>query len=243
MNDKSVEHIFNDGERMVPFLSHNDDELVRHYGSHNFFRKVITEDFERLKVKDVTILDVGFGTGYACYLYSKLQNVSKVFGVEISKISYDWAIENFNNKKIDYTLGDAIKYLAKKDKYDYIVTRHVLEHIEDGLNIIKENKYSKRLCISVPYNEGEGNEFHILKGIQEGSFPQYKNVEFFYEDLEGHTYDKIPKGIFINSITFVASKDNLPKVRDYFKFPFKAPNIEDIFTDLTESYSRNDSRI
>ena len=185
--------------------------------------------------KDVSILDVGFGTGYACFLYSKMDSVSRIQGIDVSQESLDWALDNFNDKKINYKLQDAVKFLAKKDKYDYIVTRHVLEHIDDGLNIIKENKYNNRLCINVPYDEGEGNEFHILKGIKESSFPSYDNVEFFYEDLSGNTYYTKPNGVFINSIVYVASKKGMVKASEYFKFPYLAPKIEDIFTDLTEN--------
>ncbi len=122
----------------------------------------------------------------------------------------------------------------------------MLEHIEDGLHVVKEDKYTKRLCINVPYDEGKGNPFHILTGIVESSFPEYKNVEFFYEDLEGNTYEKRPKGVFINSIVFIASKEGMSLVKPYFKFPVKAAGINEVIDDFTESntnYARSAIKI
>jgi len=228
-----VNKIFNDGERLVPLLTHNDDELIRHYSSHNFFRNIINKDTSRLNLNSLSILDVGFGAGYASYVYSKLSQVSKVKGIDVSEDSLVWSKENFCSPKINYELCNAIDFLSRREKYSYIVTRHVLEHIKDGLNIVKENKYTNRLCINVPYNEGDGNEFHVVKRINESLFPKYENVEFFYEDLHGNTYKNKPDSIFINSIVFIASKKGMPKVESYFKFPLKAPKLDDIIADLT----------
>lgn len=236
--ESNVDKIFNDGERLVPFLSHEEGELIRHFSSHNFFRNIITHDIEKLKLKDLSILDLGFGAGYASYIYSRISQVASVHGIDVAKDSLDWVLENFSNEKIKYEIIDAVKFLARKDKYDYIVTRHVLEHIEDGLNIVKENKYSRRLCISVPYNEGEGNKWHILKGIVEESFPSYSNVEFFYEDLEGNIYLSKPKSIQINSIIFIASKDDMPKISSYFSFPYKTPELRQLIHYLTDGNPR-----
>lgn len=245
-NSTNADETYNEGERMMPIPSYGDDELVRHYSSHKFFRHIINQDVKKYKLKDLSMLDLGFGTGYASFLYSKIDAVSNIHAIDVTDDGLGWAIENFNSKKIKYELVDAVACLSRKKTYDYIITRHVLEHIEDGLNIVKENKYAKRLCVNVPYNEGKGNPFHILTGIVENSFPEYKNVEFFYEDLEGNTYDKKPKGIYINSIVFIASKDDVPPVKSYFKFPVKAANINEIIDDFTESninYARSAIKI
>lgn len=237
----SADDTYNEGERMMPIPTYGDAELIRHFSSHKFFRHIVKEDIKKLKLTNLSILDLGFGTGYASFLYSRINEVSKLHAIDVTDDGLEWALENFNDKKINYELVDAATCLSRKRDYDYIITRHVLEHIEDGLNVVKENKYSKRLCVNVPYDEKEGNPYHVLHGIVEKSFPDYKNVEFFYEDLKGITYATKPRGIFINSIVFIASKDGLPPVKSYFKFPVPAATINEIvddFTDSNASYSR-----
>ncbi|QQS18932.1 class I SAM-dependent methyltransferase [Candidatus Saccharibacteria bacterium] len=230
-----VDSIFNDGERLVPFLSHDDCELVRHFSSHHFFKQIIKKDVASLNLKDISILDLGFGTGYASFTYANIEQTNIVKSIDVSEESLEWAKRNYYSKKIDYEICDAIKFLKKKEDYSYIVTRHVLEHIKNGLAIVKEDKFTNRLCINVPYNEAPGNIYHLLTGITEKDFPKYKNVEFFYEDLEGITYDKIPKSIHINSIICIASKDNMPKVSDYFTFPLRAVTVEEVFDELRDN--------
>lgn len=245
-NSIDADETYNEGERMIPIPSYGDDELIRHYSSHKFFRHIINQDIKKYKLKDLSILDLGFGTGYASFLYSKIDAVKSVHGIDVTDDGLGWARENFNNEKIEYELIDAASSLSRKRIYDYIVTRHVLEHIEDGLNVVKEDKYTKRLCINVPYDEGGGNPFHMLVGIVESSFPEYKNVEFFYEDLEGNTYEKKPRGVFINSIVFIASKDGMSPVKSYFKFPVNAASIDEVIDDFTESnanYARSAIKI
>lgn len=242
----NADETYNEGERMMPIPSYGDDELVRHFSSHKFFRHIINQDIQKYNLKSLSILDLGFGTGYASFLYSKMKAVESIHAIDVTDDGFGWALENFNSKKIKYELVDAVSCLSRKTTYDYIVTRHVLEHIEDGLNVVAEEKYTKRLLINVPYNEGKGNPFHILTGIVEESFPDYRNVEFFYEDLEGNTYDKKPKGIFINSIAFIASKDDVPAAKSYFAFPVRAADINEIIDEFTESnvqYSRSAIKI
>jgi SAM-dependent methyltransferase len=228
-----VDLIFNDGERLVPFLSHDSGELIRHYSSHRFFKKIIIKDIKACDLKDISILDLGFGTGYASYLYANIQQTATVKSIDVSGDSLEWAKNNYYNEKIDYEICDAEKFLKKKETYSYIVTRHVLEHINNGLDIIKEHKFTNRLCINVPYNEGVGNVYHLLTGITEKDFPKYKNVEFFYEDLNGITYSEIPKHTHINSIICIASKDGMPKVGSYFTFPLGAGTAEELFKELS----------
>jgi len=232
----NISSILNDGERLIPFISHDDAETVRHLSSHFFFRDIINKDANITNNTSQSVLDLGFGTGYASFIYANLDTVGKVKSIDVSDELLEWAIENYFNKKIDYEIRDAVKYLKNlKQPYNYVVTRHVLEHIKDGLNIISENNFSDRLLINVPYNEKKGNPHHIITGITEKNFPKFNNVEFFYEDLDGNTYNRIPKGIFINSIICIASKPGLPKVSSYFKFPIKSARITEIYQILAKN--------
>ena len=227
------DEIYNEGERLIPFLSHDDNETIRHLSSHIFFKQIIINDMKSKKLRNLSVLDLGFGTGYASFVYASIDGVASVKSIDVSEDSLEWARDNYYNEKINYEICDAKKFIKKSKPFSYILTRHVLEHIEDGLNVVKEENFNNRLCINVPFNEKKGNPYHILTGIQQSDFPKFENVEFFYEDLHGNTYDKIPDGIFINSIICIASKRGMPKVKDYFTFPVKAPSIEVIFRELS----------
>jgi hypothetical protein len=233
--DIVLEDLSNNGERLIPFISHNDEETIRHLASHLFFKKIIINDIDNIYTDKLEILDLGFGAGYASFVYASIDEVKSVKAIDVEDDLLKWAKINYYNKKIDYEITDAKAYLEKSKAFSYICTRHVLEHIDNGLNFIKEKDFTHRLCINVPYNEKPGNPYHVLTSITKKDFPKYKNVEFFYEDLDGNTYDKIPKNVFINSIICIASKDGLPRVGDYFKFPIKAPSIKDIYQLLSKN--------
>ncbi|KJV61926.1 methyltransferase domain protein [Rickettsia amblyommatis str. Ac/Pa] len=114
-------------------------------------------------------------------------HVSDILGVEItaidiSKESIIYAEQNYGASNIQYIKSDLISFIKKTEEYDYIVSRHVLEHIEDGLNLALNLKYKKRLIVNVPFNEPEGNIHHLVNCITEKDFESYPNKEFFYKE-------------------------------------------------------------
>ena len=231
-----LETLCNDGERLIPFITHDDDEVIRHFSSHLFFKKIIEKDSIYFSNKtNFRVLDLGFGTGYASCIYANIDSVNKVTAIDVSENLLEWAKENYYNKKIEYKIKDAKIFLNSDKKYDYIITRHVLEHIEGGLSFIEENNYNNRLMINVPYKEPKGNPHHVITGITEKHFPKYSNIEFFYEYIGGKTYINRPDGVFINSIICIASKGDLPKVSEYFNFPVKATTVLEAYESISDS--------
>lgn len=68
------ELIYNRGERLVPYVSHDNGELVRHRSSYAFFHRIIAEDTAaREPSATVSIVDLGFGSGYGCALLSSFE--------------------------------------------------------------------------------------------------------------------------------------------------------------------------
>jgi len=61
--------LYNEGERMLPGITHSMDEMVRHRSSYEFFIAAIEAD-RRLQGepqdREITIIDLGFGTGHGC---------------------------------------------------------------------------------------------------------------------------------------------------------------------------------
>ena len=107
--------------------------------------------------------------------------------------------------------------------YDYVVSRGVLEHIPNGLQLGFLAKWSKRLILSVPYNEPQNvNPHHVLSGVREEGFSDI-DAELFYEDLNGITYDKNSKPPKPNMIICVCTHPTLPKIADtQISFPIPA---------------------
>ena len=219
---KQQELIYNAGERFIPGVTHELDEEIRHRSSYCFFRKIIENDLFVGGINDrpVTILDLGCGTGHGSRELAEIAG-SKVTGVDLSVDAISFAKENFNAYNIDYLVADMEKLLSEMSVYDYVVSRHAIEHVRAGLDKCLLLKWSKRMMINVPYNEAAGNEFHLSTGITKNSFVNYTNTEFFYEDLKGVTFsdDSHPD---INSIISVSSNPALPLVTNRLQFPCAA---------------------
>lgn len=83
--------------------------------------------------KDAKVLEIGSGNGSFLYFlesYYKLdpKNLSTV---DISKSVVDSLNTNAITKRYNNSLSDNIEYLSRQtEKYDLIVIRHVLEHME-----------------------------------------------------------------------------------------------------------------
>jgi SAM-dependent methyltransferase len=218
------ELIYNAGERFIPGITHEIDEEIRHRSSYYFFRKVIENDLVTHEIKNhtITILDLGCGTGHGSRELAEIAG-SKVTGVDSSVDAIIFAKENFNADNIDYLAADMEEFLIGMSGYDYIVSRHAIEHVSDGLNLCLFLKWSKRMMLNVPYNEPPGNEFHLAIGITKDSFPAYTKTkaEFFYEDMKGVTFaDEFHPEI--NSIICVSSSSTLSPVFRQLQFPVAA---------------------
>lgn len=221
------ELIYNEGERLIPGVTHDLIEEIRHRSSYRFFRKIIEKDIVASgEGRSVTILDLGCGTGHGSHKLAEISG-SKVTGVDISSDSISYAKENYCSDNIDYLVADMQKVIAEMPAYDYIVSRHAIEHVPDGLNLCLSLKWGQRMMINVPYNEPLGNEFHLLTGITKDSFPQYLGTEFFYEDLNGVTFDN-EANPEINSIIGIYNNPELSPVSQSQFFPLAAWNPSEI---------------
>ena len=63
------------------------------------------------------------------------------------------------------------------DQYDTIVAFEVIEHLDNGLEVVEKLKrHCKRLLITVPMNEPVGfwGHHHKIHGLNESHFPGFK---------------------------------------------------------------------
>lgn len=221
MQPAQYEEIFNNGERLVPGESHDLAEIIRHKSSYRFFRHIIDSDLQKLSGNKVRILDLGCGVGHGAFSLSDLPGV-EIVGLDPSAEAVQYARLNYHAPNISYVVADAEAYLQRGEKFDYIVSRHALEHVENGLGLARRYNFTRRLMINVPYLEPEGNIHHKLHAISYASFVNYDGAEYFFEDMEGVT-DTAPEKLgFANSIICILTVDSSTKVSDIVQFPFAA---------------------
>lgn len=219
--------IYNNGERLIFGKSHNIKEDIRHRSSYIFFKKIIDSDLiymtsHKIKINSVNIIDLGCGVGHGCKTLSKINN-SIIIGVDNCRETIKYARDIYSHDNISYKCLDLCRFIPIMPSYDYVISNQVLEHIPNGLELGFSSKWSKRLMLTVPYNESKNrNSHHILSGINEAHFSDI-NAELFYQDLEGIIYDKNNKPSNPNIIICVCTHPSLPKTIDtQINFPVPA---------------------
>jgi|KBSSwiStaDraftv2_1062776.scaffolds.fasta_scaffold00719_23 2-polyprenyl-3-methyl-5-hydroxy-6-metoxy-1,4-benzoquinol methylase len=220
--DAIEERIWNVGERLIPGVTHDTAEVIRHKSSYLFFRKVIERDLlstSGAKPK-VHILDLGCGVGHGSYMLADIPG-AVVTGLDCSEEAIFYARLHYSRENVSYLVADAVTYIKEMPEFDYVVSRHSLEHIPGGLELGADCKFAVRLMVNVPFGESEKNPHHHVHYIRQDSFEKYLKRELFYEDLDGVTFceysQKTP-----NSIICVSSRDGLPDVTSRFSFPLPA---------------------
>ncbi|KJV81097.1 methyltransferase domain protein [Rickettsia hoogstraalii str. RCCE3] len=219
-----LEEIYNDGERLIPGETHDVLEVIRHKSSYKFFKKIIEADILNSPLmlnQKIKILDIGCGTGHGTFMLSDILGV-EITAIDISKESIIYAEQNYRASNIKYIKSDLVSFIKKAEEYDYIVSRHALEHIEDGLNLALNLKCKKRLIVNVPFNEPEGNIYHLVNWITEKDFESYQNKEFLYEGLDGVTNDTHSEKNPPNSIICISSNSDLKPIKQLFNYPISA---------------------
>lgn len=119
----------------------------RHMKYHDFFINNIN--------KGENILDIGCGRGILANAIAERSECSKVHGIEIDEQNFNFAKDNFKNKKLQFVLGDATEK-EFEDSFDVVVLSNVLEHLKnrsDFLKKIKDNISPSRFLIRIPMYE------------------------------------------------------------------------------------------
>ena len=219
---REEEIIFNNGERLIPGVTHDLIELIRHRNSYLFFSDVIEKDLLSHSKENVTIVDLGCGVGHGCVTMSRIKS-SKVLGVDSSNDSLEYAKKHYAKENIKYSQENLPSFIPTMLEHDYVVSRGVMEHVPDGINLVFSSKWNMRLMFDVPYLEPAGdNPHHVIHNIDEQTFAGVSGVELFYEDFYGNIYSTANKPPNPNLIMCVLSSPDLPRVESFMKFPYYA---------------------
>jgi 2-polyprenyl-3-methyl-5-hydroxy-6-metoxy-1,4-benzoquinol methylase len=135
-----------------------------------------------------SILEVGCSTGYGCQFFP---NTGYYLGLDYDPIIVEVAKEqNWGNHRY-FDQADINTYTL--DQYDTIIAFEVIEHLDNGLEIVNKLKqHCQRLLITVPHNEPKGfwGEHHKLHGLTEADF---LNFTFAYINEAGKVSDVMQK--------------------------------------------------
>ncbi len=205
--------IYNEGERLIPGRSHDYMEVRRHYGSYLFFKEVILADQAQSPVSDgPTIVDLGCGVGHGCSTLAQIPG-ARVLGVDVSEESLSYARRNYDRSSITWQQSDLVAFVESMPSFDYVVSRGVLEHIPNGIDLAVNARWNRRLMFDVPYAEPRGrNPHHVLSEITEVDFARFNDAELFFQDLAGVIYGAAQKPTAPNMILCACRKSGLTQV-------------------------------
>jgi FkbM family methyltransferase len=210
---------------------YNGLRLARKYNLP-YFKKELMNNFERyLSVKGEPV----DGRESARYLWA----ASNVIGNKVLEVGCSNGYgSQFLSQDIDYTGVDydskIIKFAKMEqwgntrqfvhadintfdlDFYDTIIAFEVIEHLDNGLEIVEKlKKHCRRLLISVPYKETPGfwGEHHRLHMLDESHLPGF---EYKYIDRDGNVNDT-PADPLMNLM--LCKHDSVPVINhDFLKY-------------------------
>jgi hypothetical protein len=131
------------------------------------------------------IFELGCSSGYGVQF---LPEDIDYTGVDYDKFIIQAAKEQNWKRKTKFVNADINKY--ELDQYDTIIAFEVIEHLDNGLEIVEKFKnHCKRLIISVPMLEPPGHwgPHHRLHMLDESFFPGFK---FKYINEAGDLLDE-----------------------------------------------------
>lgn len=179
--------IYENGCRLIPGVTHDVNEDQRHIGRYEFAKQVIEEDSAGLP--KVCILDIGCGCGYGTEILSQVPR-SVVYGVDNSAEAIRYALTYHYARNTFYRYCDIWEYVKLGGGCaDYIVALEVIEHLENGFELLLQLKPKRKLIVSTPYNERKPIDgilgAHVLFNITEVSYSNLPVKQFYYAGLDG----------------------------------------------------------
>jgi ubiquinone/menaquinone biosynthesis C-methylase UbiE len=173
--------IADSGERMIPAF---------HKGSFAYGEHVARYYSIAPWMAEKVVLDIACGSGYGSQLLAK--SAQKVYGVDISEESIEYAKRRYPADNLEYRVGDAVMIPLDDASVDVVVCYETIGHIQDYRKFLKEIKRVLRpegqLILSAPNRDqfSETNHFHLhefrLGELRDLLKSFFKNQSWCYED-------------------------------------------------------------
>jgi GT2 family glycosyltransferase len=165
-------------------LTNNFERAVFFKGDKVYSRETTRYQWAAKNILGNKVLEIGCSTGYGIQFFSDdIEYLGLDYDpiiVEVAK-EQKWDNAQFVNADIN---------LYPIEYKDTIIAFEVIEHLENGLEIVEKlKKHCKRLLITVPWNEPKGfwGEHHKLHGLNESHFFGF---EFQYINEHGQINDQ-----------------------------------------------------
>lgn len=179
------------------------EETIPWYSKRLFKEHKIRYFFVKKFVKNKIVVDVACGNGYGTYLLAN-SGARFVYGIDNNKKAIELAKKNYQQKNINFILGNAQKISLKSNLADVVVSFETIEHLKYPKKFLKETKRILKprgiLLLSTPNREisYEDNPYHLneytfpelntlLSDFPEkiffGQRPVYKHVVRLYKNI------------------------------------------------------------
>lgn len=170
------------GERMIPAF---------HKGSFMYGEHIARYSSVASLLAGKVVLDIACGSGYGSQMLAK--SAQKVFGVDISEDSIQYAKKHYSSDNVEYRVGDATMIPLDDASVDAVVCFETIEHIQDYRKFLQEIKRVLRpegqLILSTPNGDQfrEAHHFHLhefrLQELRDLLEDFFKNQSWRYEDV------------------------------------------------------------
>ncbi len=150
------------------------------------------------KMQNVAILDAGSGFGQYDFFMSNYIPSASILGVDVKEEQIEDCNQFFsviNRPNVTFELGDLTK-LEQDDKFDFILSVDVMEHIEEDVLVFKNfhraMKENGTLLISTPSDQGgsdvheHGEESFIEEHVRDGY-----NIQEIQDKLKSAGFSKV----------------------------------------------------
>lgn len=159
-------------------------------GRHSDFQnKYIVWEFHRfflLKLisgmEEASILDIGCGRVLHFQTLSKKYPKLSWNGIDLAQSALEWNQENF--KQGNFHCMDVCNN-PLPDTYDYIVSMHTFEHLEDPVGLLERcrDHARKKVVINVPYGDFKTQDAeHLFKFDLDGPFTDFEKAVMIDQD-------------------------------------------------------------
>jgi len=172
--------------------------------------KIILKFLYINNIKLNSILDIGSGTGHWIVFYYKLNQDSKITGIEISKKVYNISKDKYKNiPNIKYLNNNFLEMTFKNEQFNIINAIGVMFHFIEDDDFIKVIKKFKKLLspngiIIIGGEFGDENKF--LHFINDGKpIKKLRSLDYWKNILEENGFKIIQKKV--------------NNIRNYFKTP------------------------
>ncbi len=216
-------HVFQYDKSDSATISLNYNKISTKYHYNNIEISIIKylSINNQINERELTILDIGSGTGHWIDFYQSILNVKNIIGCEISSVCADFLKEKYkNDEKVKIEISDILDIKDYENKFDVINAIGVVFHIVD------DNKWEKTIinCSKMLKKDGI-----LIVGGNFGLVTQ--NVQFHKSDSNLFTENES-----INNNVYLVNK----RIRSLYKWKklIKKAGLQYIEVIKTNSYSR-----